>query len=195
MSLPQPFNAIDLTDKTTGRAHELKAAGVKYVGYYGRLDRADPAEIEGLHSVGIKVWHIVESGYPTSDAYFNEAQGIADAHKALQFAWLTKQPTGTTLSPAVDYNPSTVAIEGCITDYMGGFRSVVKHDFLLMPYSSGKCCRMLVDVGLAHFGWRSQSTSFDEFDWAGASIKQGPAHDVLGFGADLNYVIQDKVTW
>jgi len=163
------MNAIDSSAKTTGQAKNIAASGFKAVGVYLRSDRFDAAMLADLRSAGIKVWSVYEKGFPTSNAYFNAAQGKKDGKAAATFAHAIGQPKGGQIYAAVDYDPDDSdpkgpTINGQISDYMRAFQAEIKPaGYVASVYGSGRTCRILIANGLAKTGWLTQSTGFAEF--------------------------------
>jgi len=192
------MKALDVASVTTGHAHELQALGYEAVGVYLRPDRTTLEMIQGLHSVGIKIFSVYEKGKPISVKYFTAAQGKKDGAAAVAFAKKIGQPAGKEIFSAVDYDANWATDGDAITAYQKAFREVVKAaGYLASVYGSGVVCSHLVNAGWAHSGWLSQSKG-----WAGykdflskASIIQGPVATVLHFDVDLDTVVDKAVCW
>ena len=188
------LKAFDTADVTTGHAHAILAAGYQAVGIYLRADRAPAAMVEGLRSVGIKIFSIWEKGYPTSAAYFTAEQGKADGEAAAEYALLLKQPQGTTISPCVDYDSNPDDVKA----YLIAFHDAIKiHGYHSLPYGNGATLQWAIDAGYAVGGFLSQSTGFQgytEFK-PKAKIVQGSTETVLGFDVDLDTVIDSTICW
>ncbi len=211
------LQAFDTADWTLNHAHEIFALDYKAVGVYLRSDRTPPAEIAGLHSVGMKVFSIWEKGYPTSPGYFSAAQGRMDAQAASDFAELIGQPllcTGggeaetqgvvATVNPSsqiffcVDFDPSLDEINGPIAAYFEAAHSVCRsRGYLASVYGSGLTCSTLVSLGFAHSGFLSMSRGFrgySDFE-AHASILQVTTSEVAGLSVDIDRVVDQSVCW
>lgn len=188
------ITAFDTADVLTGHAHDLRAAGVAYAGLYTRDDRSPKDEVDGLASVGIRIWSAFERGNPTSADYFTTDQAEADAKAFLQWAAEVGQPSGTVVFWCVDYDSDPADIE----PYFAAAHGIVKADgYLSGVYGNGSTCAHLKNAGLAHFTWLSQSTRFDGYqDWLPqADIIQGPSTTILGFDVDSDVVNTSEVCW
>ncbi len=122
--------AFDTADTTLGKAHDILAA----VGIYLRPDRKSLAEVQALHSVGLKLFSIWEKGEPSSASYFTADQGRADGEAARAYAAELGDPAGSTISPAIDYdsNPNEVMA------YIATFHDAIKeYGYHWLPYGNG----------------------------------------------------------
>lgn len=189
---------IDTPEKTTGKAHDLKAHGVEAVGVYLRKDRCDKNMIDGLRSVGIKIVSVYEKGFPTKVTYFTASQGKIDGQKAVAFAQSIAQPLGSEIFSAVDYDASPKHM-GQVRAYQEAFQKEVKKaGYLASVYGSGLVCKTLVKLGYAHSGWLSGSKG-----WAGykdyepvAAISQTVLDTtLLGMDVDYNVLRDPSVCW
>lgn len=192
------MKGFDVATDTTGRAHDIQAGGYGAVGLYLRFDRTSVAMVEGLHSVGIKVFSIYELGFPTSAKYFSAAQGEHDAITAVSAAKTLGQPNKTPIFMAFDYDASPFDIKGACRDYMIATRKVIlASNYYAGAYGSGSLLKAFLDEGIVHNTFLAQSTG-----WAGysafknsASIVQGPVSSVLGLDVDLVEVKDLSVLW
>lgn len=186
------MKAFDVATDTTGQAHAIKAAGYGAVGLYLRPDRASIAMVEGLHSVGIKVWSIFEKGIPTHAAYFSETQGKTDSIDAVAFAVEIGQPKGTPIFFCVDYDAASDELATVIRQYFQAVHSYCKSkNYLVGVYGSGLTCSKLIAEGIAHYGYLAGSKGFSGYEayLEHAAIVQGDeTATVCGFGVDLDEV-------
>ena len=83
-------------------AEGWRRAQVQAVGRY--LRNCTDCEVHTIHQAGLKIWSIYETT-PTYDSYFTEAQGRADAEKAIAQAQALMVPSGKPIFFAVDYTP------------------------------------------------------------------------------------------
>jgi len=183
-----------------GHAHELQSLGFGAVLIYLRSDRVSREMVDGLHSVGIKVGAVYESGLPVSASYFSAAHGQHDANQALIMAKMLGMPNHSQIFTAVDYDASIDDINGPISAYQSAFRMTVggtQGPYLTSVYGSGLVCETLIAKGIAHTGWLSGSTG-----WAGyasfrpkAAIIQGKSAKVFGFDVDYDTVVDSSVLW
>jgi hypothetical protein len=192
------LKAFDVASDTTGRGHDIQALGYGAVGLYLRFDRTSVAMVEGLHSVGIKVFSIYELGYPTKMSYFTATQGTHDGLAACQTAKVLGQPQGTSIFAAFDYDPTVQDINGPLKDYMAAFRTQCqKFGYLASAYGSGLLLQAYTNLGICHHSFLAGSTG-----WSGyenfkdkASILQGASASVLGMDVDLDEVRDLSVLW
>ena len=193
------YNGLDSATNTDGNAHCILEAGYQFVGLYLRPDRCSENCVQGLHSVGISIFSIWESGYPTSAAYFTAAQGTQDAEAASAFAGSVGMPTELTkpIFAAVDYDATMEDLEGPILSYFTGFHDTCKaYGYLTGVYGSGQSCQFLLGQGYVHTTWLAQSTGWTGYDpSAGHALVQGPSATVCGLDIDLDNVIDTTVTW
>jgi hypothetical protein len=143
-------------------------------------------EIQGLHSVGIKVGCVFESGN-TLD-YFTPQNGISGAKVAQAHLLSIGAPSDGLMAFAVDFDPTEAQIESTIVPYFKSVRSVMRPGFLVDAYGSGLTLSILKKLGLIHRAWLAQSTG-----WAGyqeflhlADLVQNLNSPPLGLGADWN---------
>ncbi len=192
------MKALDTADSTTGKAHDILNAGYGAVGLYLRSDRTSLQSVQGLHSVGLKIWFVWESGYPTSGDYFTADQGEHDGLSAAKYAGELGVPSRTQLFAAVDFDADWDNDGDGITEYFTAYQTAVKSwGYLASVYGSGLVCEKLVEAGLAHSGWLAGATG-----WAGyanfkpkACIVQALEAKVLGMDVDLDEVIDQSVLW
>lgn len=192
------MKAFDTLNITTGHANEIAALGYQAVGVYLRADRTTPEEIQGLKSVGIKIFSIWEKGFPTAGKYFTAAQGAKDAAAALAFAAKIKQPSGTQIFACVDFDADWATDGAAISTYFDAFHHVIRAGgYLASVYGSGVVCAHIVGAGFAHSGFLAQSTG-----WAGfndykskAAIVQGSTATVLHFDVDYDTIVDTSVCW
>ena len=194
------MKAFDTAIITTGRAHEIRAQGYGAVIKYLRPDRTTLEEVQGLHSVGLKVVSVWERGQPNHAAYFNADQGKADGEAATQFAYSIGQPSQTTIFFAVDYDADRGDLDA-IRDYLAAAREVCDgYGYTASIYGSGLVCTEMESLGLAHFGWLAQSTGWAEYPTAESTLStyaivQGPSTTILGWDCDADTINNPDVCW
>ena len=186
--------ALDVASDTAGHAHELLAKGIKAVGFYARTDRASKAMLDGLHSVGIKLFTIWEAGNPTHSEYFTDDRGTYDGKHAVAFAQVMGQPEGTPIFAAIDYDsdPADVAA------YVEAIHTEVRAaGYLLGLYGNGLTLGHFQDAGYSHYGYLSQSKGFQGYEdyLPRAAIVQGKETLLCGFDVDLDTVMDPAVLW
>jgi hypothetical protein len=195
------MNAADCPSIVTGSAHDIKAAGCDFWGVYLRSDRCTQEMLDGLHSVGIKVFSIWERGNPTDPAYFSAAQGTEDAGYAIGFASTHNQPTGTPIFFCVDYDASGSELAGPIEAYMEAVHEACSQaGYLVGVYGSGLTCSTFVAAGYAHYGYLAGSQGFAGYqDFLRSSVLAIQQVDenatVAGFAVDTDQVVLAEVCW
>lgn len=183
------MKGLDTAQITTGKAQDIVDAGFEAVGIYLREDRAPKEMVDELLSVGLQIWSIYEKGRPIETGYFSTEQGEIDGDRAVAYANVLGQTSGSQIYATADYDPSEDDVNGPITDYMTAFHAKVRAaGYLASIYSSGRCCRMLIEKGIAHTGWLSESTGFAEHEdfTPNASIVQSVGSTHTGLNADLD---------
>lgn len=188
------LTAFDTANDVTGHAHELLAAGIAAIGVYARTDRCPPSMVQGLSSVGIRLWTVFERGNPTQASYFTEEQAELDAAAFLQWASLVGMPKGAPVFWVADYDSAPEDVMA----YATAIRKIVNAaGYLASVYANGDTCRALKEAGLVHYTWLSQSTGFAGYQmWVGqADILQEASTTVLGFDVDGDTVRSSDVTW
>lgn len=189
------LKGIDTANVTINHAHTLYSDGVRAVGVYLRQDRAPLAMVQGLHSVGIKIWSIWEKGDPTKSSYFTAIQGSADGYAAATYAAKIGQPTGTPIFATFDYDSSPSEILA----YAKTFQAAVKsYGYLMGAYGNGITLSALLNKGISHYTYLSQSKSFGGYASfePKADIVQGVGVVLDGLSCDLDTVINNtQVLW
>jgi hypothetical protein len=192
------MKALDTASPTNGHAHDLLHLGYQAVGIYLRPDRAPKLMIEGLDSVGVKMFSVWERGEPTSAEYFNAAKGTIDAREAIAYAKLIGMPAGSVIFFAIDYDASDEDLRGPLLDYMQNVHRLARDaGYLVGVYGSGQACEHFIHLGFAHYGWLAGATR-----WKGyltykpkAAIVQGGTRTVLGLDVDLDTIQDPAVLW
>jgi len=192
------IKGFDTAQSVQGKAHDLYDLGYRAVGVYLRSDRTSKAEIDGLHSVGIKIFSIWEKGNPTERKYFDAGQGTIDANAAVKYAKVLGQPSGTEIFYCVDYDASPSDIGGPITSYFAAVHKVTRDaGYLASVYGPGSVCSHIVQLGYCHSGFLAQSkgwSGFKEYKDK-ASIVQGVTTTVKGLSVDLDTIVVPSVIW
>jgi hypothetical protein len=188
------FSGFDTAEVTTGHAHEILDAGYSVVGGYLREDRFPLEMIQGLVSVGIRLFSIWEKGNPTEPDYFTADQGTSDGTHAAAYAKEIGQPEGTMIFVSVDCDASP----DDISDYVQAAHTAVKEGGYLMGlYGSGQNLGHFQDAGFSHAGFLAQSKGWSGYEdyKPRAAIVQGESTTVLGFGVDLDTIMDESVLW
>jgi hypothetical protein len=159
----------------------LKQAGVDFVFRYYSLTTHQPEkrltkpEADALSAAGLQLGVVYEDG-PTDARYFSNSRGQQDGANAYHYASLLKQPTGSAIYFAVDYDASAGDVQGVITDYFNGVvQGMTKASggnlsYLVGVYGSGLVCGSIKsNVSGVTFAWLAESTgwtnSFAYDDW------------------------------
>jgi hypothetical protein len=186
------IKAFDTESVTTGHAHDILNLGYGAVGLYLRADRSPLEAIQGLHSVGLKIFSIWEKGYPTAAGYFTADQGTADGQAAAEYALSVSQPSETTISPCVDYDSNPAEVEA----YLVAFHDAVKEDgYYSLPYGNGATLGYAIAQGFAVGGYLSQSSGFSGYQdfLPDAAIVQSIGAAPLGLNGDPDEVVLESI--
>jgi hypothetical protein len=188
---------IDTNRDTTSRLAQLRAAGVEtIIRYYARAMSSKVirrAEALAIGAAGLRLG-IVYEGAGDRLAAFSEDIGRRDAAFSRSYgATETKQPAGSAVYFAVDFDASAAEISRAIVPYFRG----VAHAFAepnglpryrVGVYGSGAVCEAVLDAGLAELAWLSCSTGWSGYRaflqsgrWA---LKQHLPTLVAGLDAD-----------
>lgn len=191
------MTGFDSSELTVNHAHDIFSEGFRAFGAYLRPDRTPKSEIDGLHSVGIKVWSIWEKGNPTSVDYFTSTQASYDAGMATSYAKVLGMPLGQEIFYCVDFD-ATVNDLDAITAYFKEVQISTKAvGYLCSVYGSGMVIEHLYRLGVIHSGMLAQSTGWagyeSEAPWV--SIIQGKTTTVCGLNVDLDSVVRQNVLW
>lgn len=189
------LKGVDTAAITINHAHNLyNNYGVRALGFYLRSDRAPLAMVQGLHSVGIKLWSIWEEGDPITPSYFTASKGKEDGLNASWYAEKIFQPAGTALFACFDYDSKVDEVLA----YAEAFHASVRQNgYLMGAYGNGVTLQYLLDHGFAHYTMLSQSTGFtgyEEFK-PKADIVQGVGVTVDGLNCDWDTVNNELVLW
>lgn len=189
------MRALDVAQDTTGKAHAILAAGFGAVGLYLRPDRSSLRMVQGLAEAGLKRFSVYEKGFPTSAEYFTLDRAELDARAAVVHARHLRQPEGSQIFLAVDYDAAYCDIE----PYFVRAREIIRtNGYLCSVYSSGYIGRMLKSYGFAHSYWLAQSHGWNGYNPAAvtaAAIVQGSETKVLGMDVDLDLIKDTAVLW
>ena len=192
------MHGFDTANSTVNHAHDLAAKGYGAAGLYLSPTRTTKEQVDGLHSVDIKVFSIWEKGNPTSDGYFSAEKGKQDGEAAAAYAKVLGMPSGKPIFACFDYDTSSSAINGVCRDYQEAFRTAVMAEgYLAACYGSGLLCSTYVSAGISHYGFLAQSRGFAGFNdyKSSAAIVQGPSQTILGLDCDLDFIQDESVLW
>src|ERR1700758_3197720 len=150
---------IDTADDTTRALPALVADGVtgiiRYDSRTGHWKEASNTEIAQLIGSGIAVG-IVNEGVGDQVSAFTEESGYLDASYSLARARRRGQAAESAVYYAVDFDPSSAAIESNIVPYFLGVqkahRENVRH-WRVGVYGSGLCSLELKTRSLVDFTW------------------------------------------
>lgn len=192
-------NGIDATQDCSSHAGALKAAGYGFVGryYFSIVSHAKVklthAEALALSAAGLFIVAVFENS-SNSSGYFTHAKGVSDGTAAFRYAAdHVKQPFGSPIYFAVDYDASTADLNGGIAAYFRGVAEAFeaeRHGGATYPigvYGSGLVCGGLSTHGLVTYTWLAQSTGWSGYHtFTGWNIKQGPETTVLHLDVDTD---------
>jgi uncharacterized protein (TIGR02594 family) len=165
---------IDVASDVTDFASGLANAGVKTViRYYNNNNTSShpsklltQRELNALHDAGLSVAVVFEQrGGATGDiSDLTKETGDRDAQQALDLATERKQPEGSAIYFAVDFDFIKSPDLQHITDYFREVRRVFTGKYLVGVYGSGKVGQHLKETdppkGLVDHIWLSASTGF-----------------------------------
>jgi hypothetical protein len=190
---------LDADVDCSAQAQCIKDAGFDFVArYYKFTSRSQPltrSEVVALSQAGLDLVAVYESGLPTSASYFSHARGIQDGTRAYQYARdEIRQPAGSPIYFAVDYDASPGDFQGVITEYFKGIAQAFDTASGATPaypigvYGSGSTCAwMLTHTNVTYAwlamarGWRGSRT------FAGWNLRQRVATNlVCGISVDLD---------
>lgn len=165
---------VDVSSACTNAGPALYAAGVRTVIRYYSRDTTLPSkrltrdESLALASAGLRLCAVYEGRFGDRIDNFDRNAGVADALYAREYAATEiRQPAGSTVYFAVDFDASANAIRQRIVPYFQGIADIlaggaVQPTYVVGAYGSGAVCAALLDRGLAQRAWLAQSTG-----WAG----------------------------
>lgn len=194
------MRGIDTPGSVLGHAHELVAEGYGFVMKYSASTQNFPnktfsqAEVEGLHSVGIKLGLIYETR-PLDGAYFSRAQGDSDGRNLVARAIALGFPKGAEIGLywTCDFDCTESQIRNRIVPYAMAIRMVIEAaGYLPGAYINGMGGRILKkELGLIHYHFLPQSTGWGEYQHGltTADIQQLPTKTLAlsnGFKLDVD---------
>jgi hypothetical protein len=165
------FKALDTSQNTlhiAGLVECLKQNGVIAVGRYYTSDRNNGKiltgpEAKALSEAGIGIWAVYQDRQNQASD-FSSAKGKASAEDALTYAQtIIAQPKGSGIYFAVDYDASEQDYNSAIKPYFEAIQETFAANgspYRAGVYGSGLVCQSLLDAGLIHLTWISQSTGF-----------------------------------
>lgn len=163
------LRGLDTTMELTRHAAALRRQGYDFAMRYYSHNAAKNlslGEARALSQAGLRIGVVWETS-GTHAGFFNRAQGLADGAAAFLMAKeVIRQPYGSAIYFAVDYDPTQADIDGAISDYFTGVRAALyvgaegQPSYRVGVYGSGLCCASLVEREVASLSWLSQSTGF-----------------------------------
>jgi hypothetical protein len=191
VSAASPETTFVLTISNLGASAPcLAAAGTKYVARYYRDPKSgfpslSRQEAQELSKSGISIIVIFESSSDRAE-HFSRSSGVDEADKTLIYARdQIKQPRGTVIFFAVDFDASAGLIESQIIPYFKAINEVNRSDtnntgyYRIGVYGSGNVINKLRAAGLVQFGWLASSLG-----WGGsAQMRSEGTWDILETGS------------
>ncbi|MGV3464512.1 MAG: glycoside hydrolase domain-containing protein [Heyndrickxia sp.] len=181
------------TKLTTASAKSLKAAGFDYVARY--LPTTDwkaltTAEVKSIQDAGLKLISIFEKN-STKVSYFSEAQGIADAKDAYNYAKSLGQPKGSAIYFTVDYDAQTNDM-AVIKQYIAGLnRTLVDYEVGIY----GSYAVMVAIKGLVKYYWQTYAWSSGKVADFIHMYQNKNDTRVSGIGIDFNEIKKEPGAW
>ena len=138
------------------------------------------AEAVAISSAGLGIVAVWENGFPTSAAYFSYAKGIFDGTSAYHYAQNEiRQPGGTPIYFAVDFDATQTNIKHVISEYFQGVNDAFNNISSNQPvynvgvYGSGMVCSAMLASNFATYSWLAQSRGWGgSKTFTGYNIKQ-----------------------
>lgn len=197
-----PAQGIDMPTDASDALNEIKDSKIDFVARYyrnptSRWPTLSAGEVQRLSSLGLKIVALWE-WHSHDPAYFTYAAGYDDAKGAYQQARSVRQPAGSAIYFAVDYNAPAADIAGSIQQYFRGVAAGLaaagggRSEYRVGVYGSGAVCASIRRAGLAQYSWLSNSSA-----WAGSlayndwNIKQGGHFSSLSINHDANEARDD----
>jgi glycoside hydrolase-like protein len=160
--------------------------------YYKNTDSClTRAEALALSAAGLNIVAVVERGSPTSADYFSHARGLADGAFALRKARdQIRQPAGSPVYFAVDYDASLHEVAGVVAEYFTGVHEAFGSGEALYPigvYGSGLVCSHLLVHTPVTYAWLSMSKGWrGGHTFKGWNLNQTVGSTVCGIPVDLD---------
>jgi len=161
---------IDVPSNVQEFAIALSEAGVKTViRYYNRSNSSrlptkclTRPELDALHSAGLSVAVVFEQGGGANGDLedLSDANGTADAERALDLARMMAQPEGSAIYFAVDSDYTSRAELDQIASYFGKVKGVIGGRYGIGVYGSGLVGGRLKTLGLVDFIWLAGATGW-----------------------------------
>ena len=199
-----PAWGIDLPTDASDVLGELKTIPLAFVARYYR----DPAsrwptltasEVQRLSALGVKLVTLWE-WHSRDPAYFSYASGYNDALNVYRQAKTVRQPAGSAIYFAVDFNARDAALQQVDQYFRGVAAGLVaagggRPEYKIGVYGSGAVCAEVKAAGLAQYSWLSGSTAWDgTLSYTGWNIQQaaqGARFGALSFNHDANEARDD----
>lgn len=164
----------------------IRQAGYDFVArYYSRTTqqpekRMRVAEARAIANAGLRLAAVYQDSANTP-GYFSRARGVEDGRYAYNYAFQEiRQPAGSAIYFAVDYDATPAQIQSAVSDYFRGVRQGMENAAAGQPiydigvYGSGATCRLLrVNLPFVEYSWLALATRWRESDtYTDWNIKQ-----------------------
>jgi hypothetical protein len=195
---------VDLPTDASDVLGELKNIPLAFVARYYR----DPAsrwptltasEVQRLSARGVKLVTVWE-WHSRDPAYFSYASGYNDALKVYRQAKTVRQPAGSAIYFAVDFNARAATLQ-LVDQYFSGVAAGFvaagggRPEYKIGVYGSGAVCAEVKAAGLAQYSWLTGSTAWDgTLGYTSWNIRQaahGARFGALSFNHDANEARDD----
>lgn len=157
------YKVIDTATNVGEFAGDIRRAGVETViRYFNNSNssnlpnkRLEPTEAQQLYDAGLSVMTVFQQrgGADGNIGDLTAAKGDRDANRALDLADAIKQPDGSAIYFAVDYDYYRQSELVQIEPYFATVRSVLGNRFRVGVYGSGRVGSYMVDRGHADLIW------------------------------------------
>jgi uncharacterized protein (TIGR02594 family) len=196
---------IDVPSNVQEFAIALSEAGLKTViRYYNHSNSSrlptkclTRPELTALHSAGLSVAVVFEQGGGANGDLedLSDANGTADAQRALELARMMNQPEGSAIYFAVDSDYTTQAELDQIASYFGKVKEAVGDRYRIGVYGSGLVSGRLKTLGLVDViwlagaaRWTGTQKALTAGDWTIFQKFLNVRSEVGGFDCDGNVI-------
>jgi hypothetical protein len=162
------FAALDTSQNSRNFVGCMKERGITAIGRYYTKNRSNskiltPDEARRLSQAGIKIWPVYQNRHRLP-VDFSATKGKQEAEDALDYAKnVIDQPTGSGIYFAADFDASQATFNSAIRPHFEAIAAAVAsagNPYRVGVYGSGAVCKSLLDAGLVHLTWLSQSRGF-----------------------------------
>lgn len=168
---------VDTANNVTNIVNTLKNDGYSFVCSYYSLaansKRTSAAELAAIGNAGLKRV-VVYQNLHNECQKFSEATAQKDGSDAISQAKAYRQPSGSAIYFAVDYDAPASHIDGDIKSHFQKLKSMMSlAGYTLGVYGSSLTCKKLKEAGIVNYTWLSMSPGHGfGTTWSGWNIHQ-----------------------